>query len=149
MRTIELQGTFHVRAPREKAYSFFLSPDDLSACVDDPHTIEVESPDRFRGTVKAGVGFIKGTFTWTAAVAERSPPTRARLRVHGSGMGSAFDADATIEVSESAGATEVRWQADVRLSGPIATLGARVLSGTIDKKTAAFFESARKRLEGA
>lgn len=146
---MELQGTFRVRAPREEAFAFFLNPDDLSACVDDPHTLEIVSPDRFRGTVRAGVGFIKGTFTWTAAVAERSPPARARLQVHGSGMGSAFDADATIELSESDGATEIRWRADVRLSGPIATMGARIMGGTLDKKTAAFFENARKKLEGA
>jgi carbon monoxide dehydrogenase subunit G len=145
---MKLDGTFMVRAPREKAWAFFLDPKALSLAIDDPHTIEVVDADRFKGTVRAGVAFIKGTFTWTATVTERLQSERARLKVHGSGMGSGFDIDATIEMAESGGLTTVRWTADVVLSGTVASVGARLLQGTIDKKTNAFFENARKILEG-
>ncbi len=95
------------------------------------------------------MGFIKGTFSWSATVAERAPPDRARIKVHGSGMGSGFDIDATIGLQESGAATNVSWHADVAMSGPIASMGARLMQGTIDKKTTAFFENARKKLEGS
>ena len=64
-------------------------------------------------------------------------------------MGSAFDIVATLSVSESAGLTTVKWAADVQMSGTIATTGARLLQGTTEKKTNAFFENARKMLEVA
>ncbi|HEY5605636.1 MAG TPA: carbon monoxide dehydrogenase subunit G [Thermoplasmata archaeon] len=146
---MKLDGTFTVRSPREKAWAFFLDPKALSVAIDDPHTIEVVDRDNFKGTIKAGVAFIKGTFTWSAAVKERTEWERARIQVHGSGMGSAFDIDSTIEMSEAAGQTTVRWAADVVLNGTVASMGARLLQGTIDKKTNAFFENARKHLEGA
>ena len=145
---MQLDGTFRARAPRERVFSFFLTPSDLSSCIDDAHTIEVQDTDHFRGTLKSGVGFIKGTFTWSASVAERRPPEKARIKEHGSGMGSGFDIDAVIELAESAGQTSVAWQADVAMSGPIASMGARLMQGTIDKKTNAFFENARRKLEG-
>lgn len=144
-----LEGTFSVKSSRDQVYAFFLTPDDLSTCIDDPHTIEVQDADHFKGTIKAGVGFIKGTFNVTAAVVERRPPERAKLKVHGSGMGSGFDIDATLDVSESGGTTTVHWRADVLMSGTIASMGARLMQGTIDKKTNAFFENARKKLEGS
>lgn len=146
---MKLDGTFTVRSPREKAWAFFLDPKALSVAIDDPHTIEVVDRDHFKGTIKAGVAFIKGTFTWSATVKERTEWERARIQVHGSGMGSAFDIDSTIEMSEAAGQTTVRWAADVVLNGTVASMGARLLQGTIDKKTNAFFENARKHLEGA
>src|SRR3989442_9419422 len=146
---MRVEGTFSVRAPRERVWSFFLNPLEFSTCVDDPHTVEVIDQDRFKGTVKAGVAFIRGTFTWSATVKERVPPERAQMAVHGSGMGSAFDIVATLSVSESAGLTTVKWAADVQMSGTIATTGARLLQGTTEKKTNAFFENARKMLEGA
>src|SRR3990170_4182949 len=146
---MKLDGTFTVRSPREKAWAFFLDPKALSVAIDDPHTIEVVDRDNFKGTIRAGVAFIKGTFTWSAAVKERTEWERARIQVHGSGMGSAFDIDSTIEMSEAAGQTTVRWAADVVLNGTVASMGARLLQGTIDKKTNAFFENARKHLEGA
>ncbi len=144
---MRLEGTFTVRAARERAWSFFLNPQELSPCIDDPHTIEVVDADRFKGTIKSGVGFIKGTFTWSATIKERTPSERAQIAVHGSGMGSAFDVVASIELSEAQGLTTVAWRADVLMSGTIASVGARLLQGTIDKKTNTFFENARKKLE--
>ncbi len=144
---MRLEGTLAVKCPQDRAYAFFLSPADFSDCIDDPHTIEVEDADRFKGTIRTGVGFIKGTFTVAARTVERSPPRRARLKVQGSGMGSGFDIDATIDFSEAGALTTIRWAADVVMNGTIASMGARLLQGTVDKKSAAFFENARKRLE--
>ncbi|MGQ0797629.1 MAG: CoxG family protein [Methanobacteriota archaeon] len=144
-----MEGTFDVRAPQETVFAFFLSPPQLSTCIDDPHTIEVVDDRSFKGTVKSGIGLIKGTFQWSAQVVERVPPERARIQVRGTGMGSAFDIDSTIVATESLGVTSVRWSADVAMRGTIASVGARLMQGTIDKKTAAFFDNARKRLEGA
>ena len=146
---MHFEGTFTVRASSTRVWSFFLSPQEFSSAIDDPHTIEVIDADHFRGTIKAGVAFIRGTFTWSATVKERVPPERAQMAVHGAGMGSAFDIVATLSVSESAGLTTVKWAADVQMSGTIATTGARLLQGTTEKKTNAFFENARKMLEVA
>ncbi len=144
-----MQGEFAVRAPRDRVFAFLLDPGRLSACIDDPHTIEVQDGDRFRGTLKSGIGPIKGTFAWSATIVERAEGEGARIKVHGTGMGSAFDIDATIALSEAQGSTTSRWQAEVRLSGTIASLGARLMRTTIDKKTKAFFENVRRRLETA
>lgn len=144
---MRLEGTFSVACPEDDVYAFFLSPREFSACIDDPHTIEVQDADHFKGTIRTGIGFIKGTFSVAASIVERSPPRRARLKVGGSGMGSGFDIDATIELSAAGEATTVRWSADVMMSGTIASMGARLMQGTVDKKSSAFFENARKKLE--
>ena len=143
---MRFEGTFSIRAPQERAWAFFLDPAKLSTCIDDPHTIEIIDEDRFRGTVKAGVAFIRGTFTWNATIKDRTPP-HTEIAVHGSGMGSAFDAVSTLELDEAGGITTIRWTADVQMNGTIASVGARLLQGTIDKKTNAFFENVRKKLE--
>lgn len=144
---MELQGTFTVRAPRERVWSFFVNPNELSACINDPHSFEVVDENNFKGSIKAGIAFIRGTFTGWASIVERVAPERARVKAHGSGMGNAVDVDSSVELSESGGVTTARWKADVTLSGTLASIGARLLRGTIDKKTNEFFEAARKRIE--
>ncbi len=146
---MQLDGTFSLRSPKDRVFSFFLNPNDLGTCIDDPHTIQVEDASNFKGTIKAGVGFIKGTFNWSAVIAERVPAERARIKVHGSGMGSGFDIDALIEMRETGAVTTVNWRADIAISGPIASMGARLMQGTIDRKTSTFFENARKKLEAS
>lgn len=145
---MHFEGTFTVKAPKKGVWKFFLTPIEFSAAIDDPHTIEIIDADHFRGTVKTGLGFMRGTFNWSASIKERVPQERAQMEVRGSGMGSAFDIVATIGFSEAEGHTTVKWAADVQMSGTIATTGARLLQGTTDKKTNAFFENARKMLEG-
>ncbi len=144
---MELEGRFTVRAPRDRVWAFFNDPNALASCLSDPHELEVVDPDHIRGWVRSGVGFVKGTFTGSATIVERVPPERARIKAHGSGMGSAVDVEATLELSEAAGETTVRWTADVVLGGTIASVGARLLKGTVDKKGDEFFENARKKLE--
>lgn len=146
---MHLEGMFTAKSSQDRVFGFFMNPEELSTCIDDPHSIEVQDADHFKGTIRTGVGFIKGTFTVAASVAERTPPKRAKLKVHGSGMGSGFDIDATLDVSEAGGATTVHWVAEVLMSGPIASMGARLMQGTIDKKTNAFFDNARRQLEAA
>lgn len=144
---MHLEGTFAAKSPQDRVFQFFLDPMELGSCIDDPHTIEPVDANHFNGTVKSGIGFIKGTFNVKASVVERDPPKRARLKVRGSGMGGGFDIEASLALSQTDGATTVRWSADVTMNGPLASMGARVMHGTIDKKTSAFFENARKKLE--
>lgn len=141
------EGAFSIHAPQTKVWSFFIDPVRLSSCVDDPHTLEILDENTFQGEVKSGVGPVRGTFKGSARIVERDPPRRARIKAHGAGMGSAFDIDSTVEMSEYGGVTTVRWVADVILNGTIATVGARFLQGTIDQKTNQFFENVRKKLE--
>lgn len=144
---MKLTGTFSVRASRGTVFDFLLDAERLSRCIEDPHTIRIQDSERFQGTLKSGVGPIRGTFTWSAMVVERVPAERARIKVHGSGMGSAFDILATIELHESPGTTTATWHADVTLNGAIASLGGRLMQTTIERKTQAFFENVRKVLE--
>lgn len=146
---MKLNGTFSVRASPGSVFTFLLDPQRLADCIEDPHTLEVLDADRFRGTMKSGIGPVRGTFRWSATVLERAPPDRTRVRVHGSGLGSAFDMDAVMELRDRSGSTAATWQADVTFSGTLASLGARLLQTTIDRKTSAFFENVRKSLEAA
>ncbi len=145
---MELEGTFTIHVPRAKVFSFFMDPHALSACVSDPHTLEVVDENHFKGQIKSGIGFIRGTFTGVVSIEERTAPSRARIKAHGSGMGNAFDIESEVSFSQSPlGVTTVRWKAKVQISGTIAGMGARVLTGTIDKKTNEFFENVRAKLE--
>src|SRR3989442_3709430 len=102
---VHFEGTFTVRATRARAWSFFLNPQEFSSAIDDPHTIEIIDADHFRGTIKAGVAFIRATLTWSAVVKKRVPPERAQKAVHRARMGSAVDIVASLANSQKSGVT--------------------------------------------
>ncbi len=144
---MHIAGDFQVRAPAARVYGFFLDPVAFTDCLDDPHEFRAVDADHFEGTLTSGISFIRGTFRVRGAYASRTAPTELKVHVQGSGLGSGIDGDLTLTFSEVGGATSLHWQGDLHLSGPIATLGERMVTGTVDKKAAALFENARRRLE--
>jgi uncharacterized protein len=144
---MHVEGTFEVRRNRQSVYDFFIDVRRLVDCIDDPHTVTVADPTHFSGTVTTGVAFIRGTFRLTGEYTERNGPERVVARVHGGGLGSGLDATIATELEEADGVTTVRWKADLTFSGPIASIGERVVRGTVDKKTQGLFERARQTLE--
>jgi uncharacterized protein len=144
---MHVEGSFEVRRDRESVFEFFSDARKLVDCLDDPHTVEVQDASHFSGTVTTGVAFIRGTFRMTGEYTERDPPGRLVAKLHGGGLGSGLDALISTVLEPVNGGTTVRWTADLNFSGPIASVGERVVRGTVDKKTQALFERARQRLE--
>lgn len=146
---MQIAGDFRVQAPASRVYGFFLDPVAFTNCLDDPHEFHATDPDHFEGTVTTGVAFIRGTFRVRGSYSGKSPPSELRVHLQGSGLGSGVDADLVLTLGEAGGNTSLHWAGDVRLSGPVATLGERIVKGTVDKKAAALFENARRKLETA
>ncbi|HXW67914.1 MAG TPA: carbon monoxide dehydrogenase subunit G [Thermoplasmata archaeon] len=146
---MHIEGDFRVRAPPEKVYAFFLDPVGFIDCLDDPHQVHAVDTDHFEGTVTTGVAFIRGTFRIRGTYGERTPPTALTARINGTGLGSGIDAQLSIAIAAAEGQSAVHWQGEVQLSGPVATIGERMVRSTVDKKADGLFENARKRLEGA
>ena len=144
---MHVQGDFQVTSPAARVYAFFLDPVAFTDCLDDPHEIHAVDADHFEGTVTTGVAFIRGTFRVRGSYTGRRPTTEIRIHLQGSGLGSGVDADLVLTLAEAAGRTSLHWEGEVHLSGPVATLGERIVKSTVDKKAAGLFENARRKLE--
>lgn len=145
---MHVEGSFEVRRDQDTVYAFFTDARLLMDCLEDPHTVEVTDEWHFTGTVTTGVAFIRGTFRMNGEYTVRQSPDHVTAKIHGGGLGSGLDGVISTTLSEADGVTTVRWTADLTLSGPIATLGERIVRSTIDKKTQSLFDHARQTLEG-
>ena len=144
---MHLDGNFVVHSPAARVYAFFLDPVAFTDCFDDPHQFHAIDADHFEGTLTTGVAFIRGTFRVRGSYTAKTPEEELRVHLQGSGMGSGIDGDLVLAIAEANGQTSLHWQGDLTLSGPVATIGERMVKGTVDKKAAGVFENARKKLE--
>lgn len=145
---LHLEGSLTIHASRDKVWRFVVDPHAVSRCLPDVQRLEVLDDGKFNAVVRVGVSFIKGNFAFDIAMLDLDPPRRARVKAHGGGLGSGVDVDSTIDLSEGdVKTTALNWQADVVVSGPIATVGARLLSSTVEKKTGELFECMKALLE--
>lgn len=105
---------------------------------------------RFTAVVRTGIGPVKGRFTFNVTWLEREAPSRARFQARGKVPGSAVDMDAAMDLSDAEeGSTSMAWQSEVKVSGMIANVGARLMQTTAEKMTNEMFDCIRRKLEAA
>ncbi len=126
---MRFEGTLTIRAPRERVWRFLTDPEKVSRCAPGLESIEVIAPgERFRAVASVGFGALKATFANEVEWLDLEPPSRARMKVHGTAPGSAVDATSEMLLSDGPeGATGLRWAAEVSVVGTIASIAARLM----------------------
>jgi uncharacterized protein len=145
---MHFEGTFDVKAPKEKVFTMVLDPNQISQCMPDLQKLDVKSPDDFTAIVKAGVSFIKGDFTMHFTTVEKNPSTHAKLTSHGTGIGSTVDMEVFMDLADTqGGGTSMKWSAEAKIGGRIASVGQRLLSGQAEKIIKSLFTCLQGKLE--
>ena len=145
---MKFAGTVEIAAPRDTVWAFVIDPNQVGQCGPGVESIEVIDETHFKATAKVGIGFISARFVVNMEMAELSAPDRAVIKAHGQAPGSAVDATANMSLSDGAdGGTRMDWDADVAISGSLASLGARLIEGTANKMIGQTFECMKSKLE--
>jgi uncharacterized protein len=145
---MHFEGSVPIKASREKVWAFVTDPDQVGPCGPGVETIEVVDATHFKAAAKVGIGFINARFNVNMEFAELQPPDNALIKAHGQAPGSAVDASAEMRLSDGAdGTTVMDWDADVNLSGTLASVGARLIEGTATKMIDQAFDCIRSKLE--
>ena len=147
---MHFDGTFNVKASKEKVFTTILDPNEISKCMPDLQKLDVKSQDDFTAVVKAGVSFIKGDFTLHFTVTEKNPSSHAKLLAHGTGIGSTIDLETIMDLADMPeGGTSMKWVAEAKVGGRIASVGQRLISGQAEKIIKQLFDCLQGKLEAA
>jgi hypothetical protein len=144
---LNFEGTYQINAPREKVWDFVIDPNKIGKCLPDLKSLEVGADNRFTAVARVGIGFMKGDFKFQLAIVEQNPPSHARLKGTGAGVGSSVNMDTSIDLAEANGGTKLTYRADVQIGGTLASVGQRVIGGTTEKTIAEVFGCVKKQLE--
>jgi uncharacterized protein len=145
---MKFAGTVDIAAPRDKVWAFVIDPNQVGQCGPGVESIDVIDDTHFKATAKVGIGFINARFVVNMEMAELTPPDQAIIKAHGQAPGSAVDATAQMTLSDGPnGGTTMDWNADVTISGSLASLGARLIEGTANKMIGQTFDCMKSKLE--
>jgi len=140
------EGSFEVPAPREKVYAFVTDPAKVTSIFPDVQEVKVVDKDNFSVKAKVGISFMRGVMDVKMTYAERVPPSHAKMKARGSGMGSTVDLENSFDLEEAKGGTLVRWTADAKVGGLMASVGARLMDAATDKYVKEIIASLRAKL---
>jgi carbon monoxide dehydrogenase subunit G len=127
---MQLKGENRCLASAEVVYKAMLDPEQLSMALPGCQSLNVPEPGVYTGEVSMGVGAVKGTYTVTVKIVDQKPYSFLRLDSRGKGFTGqvAFTMELTLEEIEKE-VTMVNWVVDAKISGLVASVGSRVISG--------------------
>ena len=144
---MHFEGMFDTKSEPKELFGTLLDPKQLSGCMPGLQKLDVKSSDEFTVVVRAGISFIRGDFTIRFNIAERREPAHAKLTGRGTGMGSALEIEAVMDIAPKEKGSSMKWAADARVAGMIASLGLWLLEGQAEKTIREMFDCVRKRFE--
>jgi uncharacterized protein len=143
---VKVSGTHLLNAPRDRVWQCLNDPAFLKECLPGCESMEPTGPDQYQVALTIGIAVVKGKYTGSVSLSEKTPPQRFKMQVEGKGTGGFMQGTGLLELSEDSQGTQVAFQGDVQVGGPIASVGQRLLEGAAKMVVGQFFSAVNKRL---
>jgi carbon monoxide dehydrogenase subunit G len=131
---VKVEGTRRYEAPRERVWDVLNDPAEMAGLMPGVESFELVDETHWKAKVKVplGLGSMKMSIDFEKTASR--PPEHASLHAKGKGVGAIMSMETQFDLSEDGGATEMRWQADVRILGQVASMGQRVVQPIVNQQ---------------
>ena len=131
---MRIAGTRSFVAPRETVWEVLNSPERMANLMPGIESFDVKDDRHWRANVKIPLGLGGLKMKVDMEKVEEREPEFAKLAVKGNGVGAIMNMETKFELSEAAEGTAMKWSADVRIAGPVGSMGQRVLQPIVNQQ---------------
>ena len=145
---MEFSGSQTITAPVGKVWAFLYDVNNVAACAPGFQSMEELGEEHWKAIVSVGIGAVKAKFTMDVTRPELQELEHMVVQARGKAPGSAVDMTGDMRLaSVDDQHTLMDWTATAVVSGTIASVGARLLSGVVERLTGQFFDCLKAKLE--
>ncbi len=148
---MKVEGTRTYAAPREQVWEVLNDPTEMAGLMPGVESFEIVDDTHWKAKVKVPLGLGSMRMSIDFEQAESRPPEHARLQAKGKGVGAIMSMETQFDLSEDGQGTAMRWEADVRIFGQVASMGQRVVQPIVNQQVEQVLNAldARVRAKGA
>jgi uncharacterized protein len=130
-----VEGSEHLKVDRAELWRLLNDPDTLAASIPGCRGFERDgdAEHRYRTAIKVAVGAVTGVYEGTVEYTDVSEPERCTIVVAGKGDKGTIDGRGAITLAPGDGGTEVAYDGEFKLTGPVAGVGQRMAPGVSRK----------------
>ena len=131
---MKLDGSRSFAAPRETVWRVLNDPESMAKTMPGVESFDVQDDRHWTANVKIplGLGGLRMSINFDKL--EERHPEYARLRAKGTGVGALMDMETQFHLDDVDGGTNMRWEADVKIAGPVGSMGQRVLQPIVNQQ---------------
>jgi len=146
---VNVKGTKEFDAPRDVVWRVLNDPAQMAQVMPGVEGFEVKDDRHWQAKVKIplGLGGLKMTIDFEKL--EEREPEYASLNAKGNGVGALMNMTTQFHLSEAGEATSMAWEADVRIAGPVGSMGQRVLQPIVNQQVSNVLSALEQQVQKA
>ena len=144
---VEGERTFD--APRATVWHVLNDPGSMAATMPGVESFDVHDDKRWTANVKIplGLGGLKMKIDMERT--EERELEFAAMQIKGQGVGAMMNMVTKFELSDDGAATKMLWSAEVRIAGPVGSMGQRVLQPIVNQQVQHVLGALEKQVQEA
>jgi uncharacterized protein len=147
---VKVEGRRQFAAPRETVWRVLNDPASMAQTMPGVEGFEVQDDRHWRANVKIplGLGGLKMAIQFEKL--EERELEHAELSAKGTAVGALLSMTTQFDLSDAdGGGTAMRWEADVRIAGPVGSMGQRVLQPIVNQQVGHVLGALEKQVDAA
>jgi carbon monoxide dehydrogenase subunit G len=146
---MKVSGERDFQAPREIVWRVLNDPAQMAKMMPGVESFDIKDDKSWRAHVKIPLGLGGLRMSIDFEKGEEQAPEFAELHAKGNGVGAIMNMDTFFHLSEAGEGTHMKWEADVHILGPVASMGQRVLQPIVTQQVAQVLGALDKQVQGA
>jgi uncharacterized protein len=131
---VKVAGERSFAAPREEVWFVLNDPASMAKSIPGVDSFDVQDDRHWRAKVKIPLSLGMLHMAMNMEKTEERKPEFARLAVKGTGVGAMLNMTTAFTLSEAGSGTRMAWEADVRIAGPVGSMGQHVLQPIVNQQ---------------
>ena len=144
-----VSGTKEFDAPRATVWGVINDPAQMAQLMPGVESFEIRDERHWQAKVKIplGLGGLKMTIEFEKL--EERPPEFASLNAKGNGVGALMNMTTQFTLNEAGEGTSMDWTADVKIAGPVGSMGQRVLQPIVNQQVSNVLTALEEQVQKA
>ena len=146
---MKVEGEREFTAPRATVWGVLNDPSRMAKTMPGVESFDVRDDRHWTANVKIPLGLGGLRMSVSMEKTDEREPEFAKMAIKGNGVGAVMNMETSFHLSEAGDATQMKWQADVHLLGPVASMGQRVLQPIVNQQVTHVLNSLDKQVQDA
>jgi len=147
---MNVSGERQFAAPRDTVWQVLNDPWAMAKTMPGVEGFDVHDDKRWTANVKIPLGLGGLKMKVDMDKVEERAPEFAKLQIKGKGVGAMMSMESSFQLSEvEGGGTAMHWNADVKIAGPVGSMGQRVLQPIVNQQVSNVLTALDREVQAA
>ena len=146
---MNVSGERSFAAPREAVWRVLNDPTAMAKTMPGVESFDVHDDQNWTANVKIPLGLGGLKMKIDMQKVEERAPEHAALKIKGHGVGAMLSMQTSFDLTAVDGGTLMKWAADVRIAGPVGSMGQRVIQPIVNQQVSHVLNALDREVQAA